>query len=50
MTDRYTDKELSAFDKLEEDCIITLFDTTDKRWAIGKYLRMAYDLGRKVKP
>jgi len=42
---QYTNTELAALEKLEEDCIITMFDTRDKRYVLGKFLKLAFNLG-----
>lgn len=45
----YTDKELDMLDKLTDACIISMFDTRDKRWVLGKYLRIAFNLGARLR-
>jgi len=47
MKHNYTGNELKNLDKVQDDLIIWLFDTKDKRYAIKKSLKKAFMLGRK---
>ena len=52
MKDEYSTDELKFFDKITEDLIIWLFDSTDKRHAILHQIKLAYDKGKEssIKP
>jgi hypothetical protein len=49
MKDEYTDSELNELNIISDDLIIELFDTRDKRYAITRALKKAFQLGRKKK-
>jgi len=46
MTDKYSSEDLREFDKISDNLIIELFQTADKRYAIKKAIKIAFDLGR----
>ena len=41
----YTDNELNTFEIIQDDVIIKLFETRDKRYCILKALKKAYQMG-----
>jgi hypothetical protein len=48
-TKEYSNKELNDLEKISDDLIIELFDTRDKRYAIRKALKKAFELGENRK-
>ncbi len=46
--DKYTDQELNLLEKLKEDLILSLFDTKDKRYAIERSVKAAFDIGKNI--
>ena len=49
MSDEYTDNELNELGIIEDDLIIEIFDSRDKRYAIIKALKKAFILGKHCK-
>ena len=43
----FSNEELERIEKIGNDLILELFNTTDKRHVIHKYIRFAYLQGRK---
>lgn len=43
----YSNEELSELEKINNDLIIALFETRDRRYAIEVALKKAFDLGEK---
>ena len=44
----FTNNELHNLNKIEEDLIISLFGTNDRRYIITKYIKQAYLMGREM--
>jgi len=42
----FTDQELKNLEDIERNLILTLFNTTEKRYAIHKALKDAYFIGK----
>ena len=46
MEDKYTNEELRYFEEITDGLIIWLFSSNDKRHAIIKTIKQAYDKGK----
>ncbi len=44
----YTNEELKMINKMTDDLILWLFTTNEKRYAINKTIKEAYDKGKEV--
>lgn len=49
MKDEYTNDELNELEIISDGLIIELFDTRDKRYAVKRALKEAFQLGVKRK-
>lgn len=47
--DTFTNGELQELEKMQNDLIISLFDTRDKYYVVLKYLKKAFMSGRGIK-
>jgi len=49
MGDKLTNEELVFLDNLEDDVILELFDSPNKRYTIRKIIQKAFLMGKKSK-